>query len=506
MSRSTAAAAAFLLGLSLAACGGGGDDGPDAGLFGHKEDLDRTSCASGALAGMQLDGVWHGDVHIDGIPPFPLPFAIADAAGTLTISTGTQPVTVVEHTDDDLFLRFEYTTTDGQHRVRAYDLCVRESDKVLSGPISYCWDEECYPGTIELVRVERIEGEPEAGGLALVSEWNGGDVPWTDISVNVRVKDSRAYVAGYRGGLHIVDIATPATPHDLGHLPTAVANEIFNDVKLVEDGASGKLYALMASNRRGVIVVDVSDPTTPVQVTSFPVVPEGARNNVHTLFTETIDGQTIAYLANVTKLGLDVYDVTNPAQPVFLGDYVHPDVATDPDAYVHDLQVEGKQVYLCYWSQGLVVVDASDTENIHMTGQWKTYERRTSHSVWVTTTTGGRKIAVHGDEDFTSHIRIVDLETMEQIGELSLRPEVSAHNIMAVGDRAFVAYYQDGLRVLDLSDPTQPTVEAYHNTWEGGPGLSFYEGAIGVDVNVETGAIYVADTQRGLMIFRETTE
>jgi hypothetical protein len=90
-----------------------------------------------------------------------------------------------------------------------------------------------------------------------------------------------------------------------------------------------------------------------------------------------------------------------------------------------------------------------------------------------------------------------------RIGELSLRPEVSVHNIMAFGDRAYVAWYQDGIRILDLSDPTTPTVAAYFNTWDGRDGNSFYEGAIGLDVDLGASLLYVADTARGLLILSE---
>ena len=96
------------------------------------------------------------------------------------------------------------------------------------------------------------------------------------------------------------------------------------------------------------------------------------------------------------------------------------------------------------------------------------------------------------------------VEYMQTIGEFKLRETVSIHNIMVVGDRAYVAYYQNGLRVLDISDPTQPLQIAYYNTWDPDTGRgSFYEGALGVDVDPNTGLIYVADSESGLVILRE---
>jgi hypothetical protein len=75
--------------------------------------------------------------------------------------------------------------------------------------------------------------------------------------------------------------------------------------------------------------------------------------------------------------------------------------------------------------------------------------------------------------------------------------------VVADGERAFVAYYQDGLRVLDLHDPGRPVKIAHFHTWPGpvaGYGSGFYEGAIGVDFDPETSAVYLVDTHRGLFV------
>jgi hypothetical protein len=120
---------------------------------------------------------------------------------------------------------------------------------------------------------------------------------------------------------------------------------------------------------------------------------------------------------------------------------------------------------------------------------------------------GGRKIVLHGDEGYDSPLEIIDDDPasqsyMEKIGELVLRKEVSIHNFRVIGDKAYVAHYQDGVRVVDLSDPTSPTQVAYFNTWspETAPG-GLLEGT--VDLEVDGDLVYVAETPRGLLILRE---
>ena len=114
---------------------------------------------------------------------------------------------------------------------------------------------------------------------------------------------------------------------------------------------------------------------------------------------------------------------------------------------------------------------------------------------------------MHGDEDFGAHLRTIGVDPacpttfMQKIGELTLRPEVSIHNILAFGNTAYVAHYQDGVRIFDVSTPAAPQLTGWYNTWRG-PGDSFFEGAIGIDVDLDAGLIYVADHPRGLLILR----
>jgi len=73
------------------------------------------------------------------------------------------------------------------------------------------------------------------------------------------------------------------------------------------------------------------------------------------------------------------------------------------------------------------------------------------------------------------------------------------------GERLYIAHYQHGVRVLDVSVPESPREVAYYNTFretDPGRGDSFYEGAIGIRVPGD-GYVYVVDTSRGLLVFPE---
>lgn len=484
-------------------------DIPDGYPFDDGADFDHANCDSApALDQVALRGIWHMDIDYDDFGSSASVMRFNDPEGALTAFYTGVEMQELSVSATDILIRLAYTDSQERERVYAFDVCAKDSDGNLHGRYAVCTDGDCYFASVLWARVDPFDTE-EAVGITKVSEYNGpADAPWPvddrNLTVNVRHLDTTAYVARYEDGLRIVDISDPTAPQEVAHIPVKLpdAHEIFNDIKVVS--ANGKTYALCASSRDGVIAYDVTDPQNWTEVSAFPPLTD-EYVNVHTLF---IDG-TRAFLANTSESvsGLDIYDIADPEAPVFLGRYQAPDLAT-LGGFVHDLYVKDGRAYLNYWNRGMYVVDAQDPTAPEVVGVFDNYsDRRTSHSVWVTEA-GGKPIAVHGGEDFGAHVRIVDLTTAptyEEIGSFETRPQVSVHNIMAVGERALVTYYQDGFRVLDLSNPAQPTEIAHFATWKGTQpayGNSFYEGAIGVDYNPDNGDIYLADTHRGLFILR----
>jgi len=259
------------------------------------------------------------------------------------------------------------------------------------------------------------------------------------IPVNVRVANGLAYLSCYWDGLRIVDVHDPAHPAELGHL-------------LAEYPDQGEIY----NN-----VVDATTPSAPAIVAHFGTPPgQNQPINVHTIF---LDGGK-AYLS-------------------------------------------GARAYVNWWAAGIEILDVSNPASIQKGGTFAGFGQKTSRSSWGTQV-DGRTIAIHGDEQWDSHVHVVDVTEgaptfATAIGEWKTRPQVSAHNIMAFGSRVYMTYYQDGMRVLDLSDPTRPVPVAWFDTWPGySPdyGTSFFEGAVGLDVDLANQLVYVADTRRGLIV------
>jgi len=181
--------------------------------------------------------------------------------------------------------------------------------------------------------------------------------------------------------------------------------------------------------------------------------------------------------------------------------------------YPRGLSIENGIAYLNAWTAGLQVVDFTNPAQPALIGKWSPTPTKTSHSSW-TTTIDGRHIALHGEEEYGAHLDLVDVDPskpatfMKPFATYKTRDHVSIHNVMAFGAKAYFTYYQDGVRVLDLSDPTAPKLAGYYNTWDPQAAYTtsaFFEGAVGLDVDLARKLIFVADSPRGLLILRDDT-
>jgi hypothetical protein len=462
------------------------DEVPQTGAEAFATAADFGPVVPGTLAGWNPDGRWFlTGVKVGGISSFHFE---RRGAQVIVDRDDTTPGTI---DDDAMFQRS--TQSDGQ---TTYVIAKRVADLRPDGSLradrAVCDGATCKVCTARMIRATHNGSEGEGDHLALVGELN--DPAWgPGYTFNVRVVGTLAYLIR-QDGLHIIETADPAHPVELGHYQRN-GDGYSNDVKLV-DTAAGKRFAIIAD-----FPVDIVDVTNP----AAPTLAANLAEEAHTVFTETRAGVTRAYLGNYDG-SCPVFDVTNPAVPVRLGRYV------TPGSLVHDLSVADGIAYLNAWDAGLVVVDFTTPATPTLVGSWSDTPTDTSHSNW-TTTVGGRHIALHGEEAYGAHLDVVDLDPaaptfMQSFATYRTRDWVSIHNIMAFGSKAYLTHYQDGVRVLDLADPTHPALVGYYNTWDPQADYTtsgFFEGAVGLDVDLTRKLIFVADSPRGLLILRDTT-
>jgi hypothetical protein len=345
-----------------------------------------------------------------------------------------------------------------------------------------------------------------ASGLTEVGAINTVAAGQPIVGYNVWVEGNFAYVVG-PSGLTIVDVSTPATPTVVGQVDPVTGgvgdepgNGGYNDVRVVKTATKTVAYA-SPLDFADTDVIDVTDPANPVKLSPIT-------EYSHSVQVVTTGNTTALYLATYTD-AVPKYDVTNPVVPLRLGAAV---IANGPVTGVHDLTVEGTHIYANYTESGMVALDVSGgLDNAVEEGR---IETSYSHASWVATLSSGKKVILHGDEglagsaeDGAAFLRILDGDPtsptyLAELSRYRSRKEVGIHNIQVVGDKIYLSYYQDGVRIVDIADPTQPTEVAHFNTWN--PETAFgaaFEGAVGV--RVANGHVFVADIDRGLIILDE---
>ncbi|WNG51713.1 hypothetical protein F0U60_52100 [Archangium minus] len=331
-------------------------------------------------------------------------------------------------------------------------------------------------------------GEAEASGLELVSE-NPVDIGFP---ADVYVTKGHAYVVSSHlpeiekgnGGLTVFDVSNKSAPKKV----KTIQRE--NDV--LWNGVWAKGDALyVASAAKGVLVFDISNPADPQLVRDLP----GGNINVHTVF---VDGNRL-YAAASDVLAVIIFDLTDPLHPTEINRYAY------NGASPHDMFAIGDRLYVSTYDQGFLIADLSNPNDIRTLGQF-TYPFQLAHHNAVGTF-GGRTIAFEGGEGPGEHLRVLDITDparIVKIGEFQLRPEISIHNMVLVGKKLYIAWYQEGVRVLDVSNPTKPTQVAYYNSFRDSEADTgrYFAGVLGIRVPGD-GFVYAVDSWRGLLILRE---
>jgi choice-of-anchor B domain-containing protein len=243
----------------------------------------------------------------------------------------------------------------------------------------------------------------------------------------------------------------------------------------------------------GIQIIDLANAEAPVLVGTYAG--DGLASS-HTITTDTLTARLYASGANVGApggpLGTYILSIADPVSPVHLGVY--------SDAYVHDTYARGDTVVFSAFAAGQqIIVDASDPADLD-TLSFFTTELDAPHNSWPSEdfrylystdeVTGGR----------VTTWDISDLSAPIQVDGYSANPTGDAHNIYINGDYGFVAHYKDGLRVLDVTDPTKMIEIGFYDTYIAAGGPPLFTGNWGAFPFTASGSVYLSDIESGLFI------
>ena len=147
--------------------------------------------------------------------------------------------------------------------------------------------------------------------------------------------------------LEILDISDPTSPNLIGQ---ATLNSSF----LSED-IFGKGDQVYIANYATIYMFDVSDPSNPDTVTSFEV--ESIINDIYMV-------NDVLYV--IASYDFYILDISDPTTITQLGKLTLPDASLGLTRF----HVQGNYAYLGSWSDGLYIIDISDTANPSIHGRF----------------------------------------------------------------------------------------------------------------------------------------
>ncbi|HKH01194.1 MAG TPA: hypothetical protein VKB08_10805 [Bradyrhizobium sp.] len=365
----------------------------------------------------------------------------------------------------------------------------------------------------------------------LVSHFDcpGGGQVWVDGTI--------MYVGHQRptSGTTIVDVADPNTPR---HLATIDVPEgwhshkvrVANGLMLVNHEKFGKSSRTDIGG--GLAIYDVSRPQEPKLITKWETVGGGVHrfdfDGRYAYISPTVEG----YIGNIVM----ILDLKDPAKPTEVGRWWIPgqyEAAgeeypwTDwvPPRCHHPLRFADR-LYVSYWHHGLFILDISDLSQPKLISHANTspaFPHPTHTCLRMPQKLRGRDIMVVADEDvaklwpappsFAWIYDITNERTPTPVATFQvpgLDPDGTPQPPMTgchqpserfIGNILPFAWFAQGLRLVDISDPFQPR-EVGHYLPE--PPLGA-ERASSNDVTVdERGLIYLVDRVRGLDIIETT--
>jgi hypothetical protein len=238
-----------------------------------------------------------------------------------------------------------------------------------------------------------------------------------------------------------------------------------NDVKVSEDGRVAVISREGASNRKnGFVVLDVSEPQVGVRILSR--FDDQLRGGVHNVF---IHEEHVYALSNGRRF--DVISIEDPTQPYRVGRFE----LDTPGHSIHDVWVVDGIAFSSNWDDGVVAIDVGGAgmggapNNPVELGSYA-YPSGWNHAAYpYRSESTGKFYVFAGDEAFpygelgrdpreappraAGWIHVISWDDWENPREVARYqvPEAGTHNLWIEDDIMYVAYYNGGLRVVDVS-------------------------------------------------------
>ncbi|MEJ6499223.1 MAG: choice-of-anchor B family protein [Cryomorphaceae bacterium] len=303
-------------------------------------------------------------------------------------------------------------------------------------------------------------------------------------------------IIGNRKGTLVVDVTNPSSPSNELWVPGS--SSLWRDIKtwshyayVVHDVPSGTNPAY-----NGLLIIDMDSLAQgrwkflklPVPRASGQV---DTLARAHNLFIDE-NGMLYAFGSNVGVGGAILVDVaTDPWNPVAVGLY--------DSYYFHDGVARNDTLYGAGLYSGVVMVNVALPSNPQTVTSWAT-PSNFAHNCWLGDDGNTLYTTDEVANGFITAYDIHDLSNVDEIWRHQIQPGTSIipHNTHVAGNYLVTSYYTFGVHAMDVEYPELPVLVGYYDTspFTGGG----YYGNWGAYPFLPSGRILASDMEEGLFV------
>lgn len=280
-------------------------------------------------------------------------------------------------------------------------------------------------------------------------------------------------------GAFIFDISNPDAPALASWYNPTPSQQFLEAIVL-----NGKGYFGSGTGNDGVHIVDLSNPAAPQLLGKVNSSSGGGHNVIHEMMVIQQNGGTylIENSNNISNKIIKVINVTNPANPVFVRN-----ITPNEAQWVHAMHIRGNRMYTSGWGNSsnraqteiwdisnlatqdpvrlgaIIDTSASTTAGNSMHSSWTSEDGNYLYSAREVSNSNGSS---PGD------IRVYNVSNPAQpvlLNSISMNAlklnAVTPHNPVVMGNKLYVSWYQAGLQVFDITDPTTPKRIGQYDTF-----------------------------------------
>ncbi len=342
---------------------------------------------------------------------------------------------------------------------------------------------------------------------------------WTD------ARTGREYaLVGRVDGTSFVDITDPSNPVLVGDLPRTEGSPgaVWRDIKVYKDHA---YIVADASGEHGVQVFDLARLRGRTSPETFT--PDTTYHGISSAHNIVINEETgFAYSVGSSSGGescgggLHMIDIREPKNPTFAGCFADPQTGRASTGYSHDAvcivydgpdaEYQGREICFGANETALSIADVTDKDAPKALSRASYPNVGYSHQAWPSEDhrylyMNDELDEIQGNAPKTRTIiwDITDLEDPQLVAEFEGTTAASDHNLYIRDNLMYQSHYQAGLRIVDISDPTNPREIAYFDTVPYGENTAGFGGSWSNYPYFESGTIIVTSGSEGLFILKK---